>query len=228
MPFRFNISAGEFFELIRPTVTIVSALISTWVLISARKRFSLYTALLWSLTVFVLPTIVLPIYWATILVGKSFRLHNHSLRWPVVGPAIYAIVLLSGSVIYLRSQNRGIDAHLFNASQAKVNGDSAKAIAEYRKALALEEDPHTRKLLAVELYRTAAWDQALTEFRLAEAGGEQDEWLPFSIGSVLMELGRPAEARIEYKRFVNGAACSREPGDARCNAAAVELNSTHR
>lgn len=222
---RVNISAGEFFELVRPTVIIVSALVATWVLVSARKRFSLLSSLLWSLGVFLLPAIVLPIYWATILVRKSVRVLHHDRRWSVAFPTLYAIVLLTGSVLYLREQSHGADAHLFRASQAKVNGNPAQAIAEYRKALALEENPHTHKLLAIELYKSRELEPALKEFRLAESEGEQDEWLAYSIGSLLIEMGQTAEARTEYHRLVSGAACSREPNDQRCRTAKLGLNS---
>ena len=50
--------------------------------------------------------------------------------------------------------------------------DWATAIREYREALKDEDDPHTHKLLAVELANAGYISEAIAEFRLAELGGE--------------------------------------------------------
>jgi tetratricopeptide (TPR) repeat protein len=60
---RWSISAGELFELTRPASFALSALISTWVFASARRRgFPLYAALAWALTTLFYTLIILPIY----------------------------------------------------------------------------------------------------------------------------------------------------------------------
>ena len=63
MTFKLDISAGEFFELIRPSVLVLSALVSTWVLASARRhRFTTYVAIAWAVVTLFFPLIALPLY----------------------------------------------------------------------------------------------------------------------------------------------------------------------
>ena len=68
----------------------------------------------------------------------------------------------------------GRAAHLARATQAKLVEDSATAIREYRAALALEDNPHTRKLLAIELANAGFIAEAIVEFRVAEPCEAED------------------------------------------------------
>ena len=223
MAVRFNTSAGEFFEFIRPASIILSGLLSTWILASARRRYPSYLAFLWAITTFFFPLIVIPIYWVVLLARRS-RIPLEKIRWRFLLPLLYATLILGGSTIYLYRQNTNVDAHLFKASQAKVNGDTPKAIAEYRNALALEENAHTRKLLAMEYYKSTDLEDALREFQRAESGGEPDDSLHFLIGSIQEELNLYAEARTEYKLFLETASCQKVPVDVRCDVARIRLS----
>jgi len=148
-----------------PAEFTASAFISTWVLTSARKRFQLHYALALALGTLFLPLIVFPIY----LVLMMYR--------PTIGPPkrgryslplLYAAIALLSIGAYFYFDSRSVDAHLARATQAKLVEDSATAIREYRAALALEDDPHTRKLLAIELANAGYTSEAMVEFRRAE------------------------------------------------------------
>lgn len=162
-------SAGEWFELISPAVFLLSALLSIWVLASARKRFPVYAAFGWAIGTLLLPLIVLPVYLAVIL---WWRLEVRPRRWRVMLPLVYGIIVIGAISFYFYRERRSVDAHLARAVQAKLVDDYATAIREYRRALALEENAHTRKLLAVELALAGQVSEAAAEFRLAEQGGE--------------------------------------------------------
>lgn len=161
--------AGELFELIRPGVSIISILISAWVLASARKRFPFWIALLLAIGALSFPLVVTPTYLAVILFWRG---PVRARRWRVLLPLGYAALLLAvfGSTFLRETQT--VDAHLARAVQAKLTEDHATAITEYRRALAIENDPHTHKLLALELAQTGQIDEAASEFRLAQQGGE--------------------------------------------------------
>lgn len=164
-----NIPAGELFELIRPFVTLISILLSAWVLASARKRFRTAIAFMFAIGALFLPLVATPIYVALILL---WRWPVRPRRWPLLLPLGYAVLLTVwfGFVFYRDSQ--AVDAHLARAVQAKLTEDHAAAISEYRRALEIENDPHTHKLLALELAQTGQLDAAASEFRLAQQGGE--------------------------------------------------------
>jgi hypothetical protein len=166
---RFNMSAGEWFELIGPAVFLISALLSTWVLASARKRFSIYIALGWAVGTLLLPLIVLPVYLAVVVL---WRPEVRSRRWHLLLPLVYGVIVVAAISFYLYRDRQSVDAHLARAVQAKLVDDYATAIREYRRALALEENAHTRKLLAVELALAGKLSEAEMEFKLAEQGGE--------------------------------------------------------
>ena len=162
-------SAGEWFELISPAVFLLSALLSTWVLASARKRFPIYTAFAWAAGTLLLPLVVLPLYLAVIL---YWRLPVRSRRWRFMLPFAYGAIVVAAIGFYFYRASQTVDAHLARAVQAKLVEDHVTAIREYRRALALEENAHTRKLLAVELALAGKLNEAEAEFRLAEKGGE--------------------------------------------------------
>jgi hypothetical protein len=162
-------SAGQLFDLIMPAAFALSALLSTWVLASARKRFQLLYAFGLAIGTLFLPLIVFPIYLAIMLWRKK---SGPPARWRYALPLLYAAVSLSAIGIFFYVDSRSVDAHLSRATQAKLVEDSNTAIREYRKALAVEDDPHTHKLLAIELANAGHIEEAILEFRIAEQGGE--------------------------------------------------------
>jgi hypothetical protein len=162
-------SAGEWFELISPAVFLLSAVLSVWVLASARKRFPLYAAFGWATGTLLLPLVVLPAYLAVILL---WRPTVRTRRWRVLLPFVYGVILIAAIAFYYYRDRQSVDAHLARAVQAKLVDDHATAIREYRRAIALEENPHTRKLLAIELALAGQISEAAAEFHLAQAGGE--------------------------------------------------------
>jgi hypothetical protein len=161
--------AGELFDLIRPVVLVISILLSAWVLASARKRFSTVASFAWAVCTLLLPFAVLPAYLAMMLV---WRRPIRSRRWRFLMPLAYAAILLAVIGSYLRHESQTVDAHLARATQAKLVDDHTTAIREYRGALALEDNPHTHKLLAIELAQNGDSNEAISQFRLAQRGGE--------------------------------------------------------
>ncbi len=212
---QINISAGELFDLIRPAVLILSALLSVWVLASARKRFSFLIALLWAAATFFLTPIVLPLYLIVLLFRRGRPLSRQP-RWRFAGPLVYGLAVVGGIALYLHKQNRGVDVHLARAAYAKMRGNHVHAIAEYRAALQTEDDPHIRKMLGVELFESGRWREALSELRRAEHGGEQDDLVILRIGSLLDALDQPHQAKLEYQRFLLSPLCTQPVPDWRC------------
>lgn len=153
--------AGELFDLIRPLVLLISALISTWVLASARKRFPLYAAFAWAAGTLFLPLVVLPGYLSVILL---WRREVRSRRWRVLLPLVYGVIVIAAIAVYFYVDRQSVDAHLARAAEAKLIDDHATAIREYRRALELEENSHTRKLLALELELAGRLTEAKIEF----------------------------------------------------------------
>lgn len=215
---QINISAGELFDLIRPAVLILSALLSIWVLASARKRFSFLIALLWAAATFFLTPIVLPLYLIVLLFRRG-RPFSRQPRWRFAGPLVYGLAVVGGIALYLNNQNRGVDVHLARAAYAKIRGNRVDAIEEYRAALQEEDDPHTRKLLGVELFESGYWTEALSELRRAEHGGERDDLVILRIASLLDALDQPNQARLEYQRFLSSPLCTQPVPDWRCGTA---------
>jgi len=165
-------SAGQLFDLIMPAAYTVSALLSTWVLASARKRFRLHYALALAIGTLFLPLIVFPIY----LVMMMWRENTGPpRRWRYALPLLYAVIALSVIGAYFYFDSRSVDAHLARATQAKLVEDSNTAIREYREALKREDTPHTRKLLAIELANAGHLSEAIAELQLAKQGGEPDD-----------------------------------------------------
>jgi len=168
-------SAGQLFDLIMPAAFAASALVSTWVLASARKRFQLHYALLLAVGTLFLPLIVFPVYLVLMLWRKKI---DPPKRWRYALPLLYAVIALSVTVAYFYFESRSVDAHLARATQARLVEDSTTAIREYRAALAREDDPHTHKLLAIELANAGYVTEAISEFQLAKQGGEPDDCGP--------------------------------------------------
>jgi len=220
--FRINVSGAELFELIRPAALMLWALLSTWVLVSALKRFALLTSILWAMATFFLPLIVGPLYVAVIIFRsrRNSHLRSRSRRW--LFSLAYGLLLLTSIGVYLVRDRRSVDAYLARASQAKVKNDRAGAIREYRTALSIENNAHTHKLLAIELSDAGMLQEAVDEFRLAQSGEESDDSISYRIGELLEKMNRPGEAAKEYRKFVASEMCSRNERDSRCETAAVK------
>jgi tetratricopeptide (TPR) repeat protein len=222
-------SAGGFFDLIRPAVLLVSAVVSTFVLASARKRFPFYQALLWALSTLFFPLIILPLYFVALLVKQrqlaatTDKQHSHSsansVMWRFIGPLLYALIVFCSIGIYLYHDHESVDAHLARAVGARLDGNPARTISEYKQALALEDDPHTRKLLGIELADVGYWTDAILQFRLALEGVEPDDSIHFRLGTLLEKINHQGEASLEYEEFLSTKACTQDPVDVRCEAA---------
>lgn len=145
------------------------------------------------------------------------------LRRRLLPPLLYAAALLAAGGIYFYQDYQSFDAHLARAAKAKLYGRRGPTISEYRAALRVREDAHTRKLLGLELLEDGRAEEALAELRAAEAGGEPDERLPFRLAATLEALGRRAEAVAAYERFGRGALCAQVPPHALCAAASARL-----
>ena len=208
---RLNISAGELFELIRPSLMLIAALLSAWVLASARKRFPFYVALAWAVGTLFLPLVVLPAYLAAILL---WRRPAYSPRWRLVLPLLYGLTVTASIAAYFYLDGRTVDAHLARAAQAKLIDDHETVISEYLRALALEDDPHTHKLLAVQLAQAGYVNDAVSEFRLAEQGGEPDDLIPYYLGLLLERLDLNGQAKLEFEKFLVSTTCAH--GDRKC------------
>lgn len=211
MTLKSNMSAGELFDLIMPAAFVLSALISTWVLASARKRFSLLNAMVLAVATLFLPLIVFPLYLVVMMWRSKI---GPPKKWRYALPLLYATVILSAIAVFYYFDRRSVDAHLARATQAKLIEDRTTAIREYRQALALEDDPHTHKLLAIELANAGSFTEALSEFRLAQTGGEPDDSIYYQVGMLLERLNQTEQAKLEFQNFLMSATCTRI--DARC------------
>jgi tetratricopeptide (TPR) repeat protein len=241
---RLQISAGEFFDIMRPAALVISALLSTWVLASARRHaFRSYVGAAWTLGTLFFPFIILPLY----LIARSSRRRaksakgggshrsseqvdeqlDQSGRGRVAVPLVYGLAVLSLIFVYLYQDYRSVDAHLARATYARLHNKPERAISEYRVALALEDNSHIHKLLGIVLAEQRRWTEALSEFRLAEKGGEPDETLSFRIATVLEALEHRGEASLEYERFLTSRACMQELPVYECETARMRLQSFH-
>lgn len=200
-------SAGEFFELIRPIVVAISILLSAWVLASARKRFSTLIAFALAIGTLLLPLVVLPVYLSVILI---WQWPARSRRWRWLLPFAYCVVLLAGLAMFLNHESATADVYLARATQAKLVEDHSTAISEYRRALTIEDDPHIHKLLAVELMQTGYLTDAVSEFRLAQQGGEPDDFINYYLGLLFDRLNLKAQAKQEFESFLVSTTCTQE------------------
>jgi hypothetical protein len=165
-------SADQLFDLIMPAAFAVSAIVSAWVLASARKRFRLHYALALAIGTLFLPFVVFPIYLVIMMWRPKI---GPPRRWRYLLPLLYAVIALSAIGAYFYFDSQSVDAHLARATRAKLVEDSTTAIHEYREALKREDDPHTHKLLAIELANAGFISEAIMEFQLAQQGGETCE-----------------------------------------------------
>ena len=144
---------------------------------------------------------------------------SHTLWATFLLPFFYASSLFALIAIFEYRAANTVDLHLARATQAKLAGNRTQVIREYKAALALDDNPHTRKLLGVELSDEGDWAAALSELRLADRSGEPDGSLPFRIARLLDALNEPNQALTEYKRFIDGETCRRETQSIECEVA---------
>lgn len=243
MSLQWQISTAELFEFIRPAVWALSALLSAGVLAGARRQgLPFYAVGAWTLGTLFFPLITLPLYLLARFVLRrrapaEGAPHQKAAtppdtqtrapapqKWRYLLPFLYLVAVLSLIAFFFYRDYRSLDAHLWRANNAKLRGPRSKVIAEYRAALRLEDDPHTRKLLAIELAADGLHEEALAEFRAAERGGEPDPQIPYYTGTVLFSLGREAEAVAEYKRFLDSPVCTDAVPDLNCQTARARLS----
>jgi hypothetical protein len=222
---RGPISFGQLFAALLPFACALAIICSTWVLADARRRrLTRYAIIAWTLGTLLLPCTVLPLYLLTRLWSKHSTQTQVGSFWSRHAPTLlYAFVVLLSAALYFVHDYRGRDARLARASDARLHGEHAHAAREYRAALKLMDDPHTHKLLGLELVALQQWPDALTELRAAERSGEPDAALPFHIAVALDALGRHDEAINEYQQFLAGALCNKVVPDARCARAQAHL-----
>lgn len=200
-------SAGEFFELIRPIVFAISILLSAWVLASARKRFSSLIAFAWAIGTLLLPLVVLPVYLSVILI---WHWPARSRRWRWLLPFAYGAILLAGLGMFLNYESTTADDYLARATRAKLIDDHTTAISEYRRALTIENDAHIHKLLAMELMQAGYLTEAVSEFRLAQQGGEPDDFIHYYLGLLFDRLNLKGQAKLEFESFLVSTTCTQQ------------------
>jgi hypothetical protein len=158
--------------------------------------------------------------------------HAHAVSTPGGGrparrrllPALlYTAALVLVGAVYFYADYRGFEARVARAERAKLYRRPEAAINEYRAALRLREDGHTRKLLAVELLQAGRAEESLGELHAAARAGEPGEGLAFHVASAHVALGRRAEAADAYREFLGGRACAGPGADARCDIARAHL-----
>lgn len=231
MNWQFNISAGEFFDLIRPAMYVVAVLLSSWVFAGAlRRRFPPPVVGILVIGTLLFPLIVFPLYLLALLLRRRRHLPIKNLEsgppLPVVMrliPVVYLFLVLLVFAIFFYRDQRTVDAHLARATHARLSEDRPRIIREYRAALALEDDPYIRKLLAIELADAGFLSDALVEYRRAERDGEADDLLAFRIAVVLDALNHSGQAALEYQRFLASPLCVDALPDARCEIAGARL-----
>jgi hypothetical protein len=217
-------SAGDFFDLIRPAAVVLSALLSTWLLISARKRLPLYQALPLSIASFFLPFVILPLYLALLVFWRRPKLKP--TKWRLTIPLLFLTTILTIAGLYTYFDARTVDAHLARASMAKTHSNPLAAIPEYRAALRLEDNPHTHKLLAQTLDDTGFLMEAITEFRTAQFGGERDDLIHLRLAGLFERINHNGQAILEFKEFADSETCLQI--DYRCEAARQRIADAER
>ncbi len=242
MNVRWQISVGRLSDVLLPALVAFAIACSAWVLADARRRALARPALVaWTLGTLVLPFTVLPLYLLARLWSRATARADPDA--PTTQPTqplttrlraclarhaptlLYAAVVALIAALYFAHDYRSLDARLARASDANLHGWHDRAAREYRAALQLVDDPHTHKLLALELVALQQWDAALVELRAAERGGEPDAVLPYHIANALDALDHREEASNEYQKFLAGDSCTQPTPDGRCARARGRLQS---
>lgn len=236
-----QLSVGRLAEFLPPAAYALSAVASALVLADARRRsLGPFAAAAWAVFSFLFPHVAVPLYLLSRLYSRragtvpeeadeetTDKAAEDAPRPPrrllTPLPLVYAAALLAFGALYFYLDYRSADARLARAEGAKLEGRTERAVAEYRAALRLREDPHVRKLLGLELVRMNRWDEALTEFQAAARGGEPDDALHLHTAAALSAAGRPSEATDEYRLFLQTPTCTQATPDPRCAAARTAL-----
>ena len=139
---------------------------------------------------------------------------------------LYTAALVVAGAAYFYADYRSFDARLARAERAKLYRRPEEAAREYRAALRLREDAHTRKLLGLELLRAGRAAEALDEFGAAARAPDPDDSLHFHTAAALDALTRRAEAEDAYRRFVASRLCAPPSLEERCDEARARLGLT--
>ncbi|MDQ3688280.1 MAG: hypothetical protein M3430_22170 [Acidobacteriota bacterium] len=235
MSSEWQISADALFEALRPISFVLAALLSAGVLADARRRgFSISTVALWTLATLIFPHIVLPLYFVAFMLfpkrlkpadttQKASTRSSRAVILRMAAPALYLLTILTLGAFYFYLDSRSVDGLLARANEAKLVGRRDETIRQLRAVLAAEDDPHTRKLLGVELAAAGHFEEALHELRTAERGGEPDDKISYLIAVALDALKRPNEAITSYQRFLQTDLCTQKPPVAECLIADARL-----
>jgi tetratricopeptide (TPR) repeat protein len=222
--FHSSISVGQLFDVLLPAAVAVAIVCSTWVLADARRRgLNRYALGAWTLSTLSLPFTFLPLYLLTRMRRRAVVDQPRPLRSRLALPIVYAAVLMTLAALYFWHDYHSLDAQLARASGAKLHAQHERAASAYRAALVHADDPHTHKLLGLELATMRQWPEALAELRAAERGGEPDAALPYHIALALDALDQHDAAGSAYHRFLAGAACAQPAPDVRCAAAQTHV-----
>lgn len=223
-------SASLFSATLRPWLFIACALLSTAALYDTRRcGFAFYASALWTLAILFYPHIFFPLY----LIARyrqrrnsDHRAHSatssrRAIALNLLIPLVYLSLVVSVFIFLFERDEHSFDACLERAVAAKVRDDHHAAIDNYRAALAVQTDAHTRKLLGLELFEVKNWAAALEQFRAAQDAGEPDAALDYYIATSLANLKRDTEAHPYFARFYRSALCTQAVPDQKCPQKAV-------
>ena len=235
-----NLSAGELFEMLRPAAFFVAAIASTIVLAGTRKRgFRMGWALVWALSTLAALPVVFPAYLIYCLFCAKARASGTSasnvptssvvlselvptaqdrrtIGFRFLFPLTYLLVVCTAGAVFFYRNWYSVDSHLARANTARLMSKPEMTIAEYRQALAIEDNPHTHNLLGMELAQLGRWQEALVEFQAAEKGREPDPVLAYNLGAGLEVSGQMAEADAVFYKFLESPFCAALPIDSKC------------
>src|SRR5437667_5258704 len=175
--FSRNLSAGEFFELLRPAAFFLSALASTIVIISARNNgLRGFLVVFWTLGTLAASPVVLPLYLINRLYSNRSGGSNTDqetelaeisgptenpngarnkriTRFQFLIPLAYLVSVCAAGAFYFHHDRSSVDSYLARAASARLKSQPDETIAQYRLALAIEDNPHTHNLLGLELFQ---------------------------------------------------------------------------
>jgi tetratricopeptide (TPR) repeat protein len=218
---KLQISVGDLSEIFGPVLFLVAAFLSARVFYDSRRRGSSALAVAgWTILTLLLPPVILPLY----LTARMREPHSSTGPRRLAAPIVYFLVLVLAGGAYFYRDYTSFDAHFGRARRAQLLSRRESAIREFRSALEKRDDPHTHKLLGMELLGARRWEEALSEFRAAELGGEPDPTVFFREAFALEMLERPADAAVDYQRFLESEACTRSEPDTLCGQAMARLS----
>jgi tetratricopeptide (TPR) repeat protein len=242
----WQVSAGDLAEWARPVLFAAAALASVWVFRDARGRaeFGWPSVSAWTLLALLFPPAALPLYLAARLytrrddakegegetvedvegVEAGSDSERPRPRRRLAPTLLYTAALIIAGAAYFYADYRSFDARLARAERAKLYQRPDEAIREYRAALRVRDDAHTRKLLGLMLLQTGRADEALAELLTAARAGDGEEALHFHTAEALSALDRHAEAAARYQHFLDGPACAPPSREEKCEAARARLN----